>query len=301
MGTRDRISEMYRSPAYREAMLSAGQPDEDAFMVPGMGAQPVPPAKYNPANDNIESGWPMQDVPPPTGRYIGLTRAAAQSAKAAVDKELEPLRRSIETSTGKWAFHRPGDQNGCADDMVVANDNVPRKSWRTDLAVERLKELLHYDPVVGIFIRKSTTNHNGAAVGDIAGFVDKDGYVRIGIDGFGYPAHRLAWLYMTGTFPDGDVDHKNNIRTDNRFKNLRPASRSQNNMNQKRRSDNRTGFKGVGVHTGSGLFRARIKLPGVKARTIGYYKTAEEAHDGYPTFRVGTSPERTCSQIVLKG
>lgn len=62
---------------------AATQTDEDAFMVPGMGAQPVPPANYNPANDNEPSGWPMQDVPPPRGsdrgKYIGLMRALNQS------------------------------------------------------------------------------------------------------------------------------------------------------------------------------------------------------------------------------
>lgn len=169
---------------------------------------------------------------------------------------------------------------GPLENYVAANDNVPRSDWRTDLTADRLKELLHYDPVTGVFIRKMTTNNNGAMIGDLAGSVDKDGYLRIGIDGFGYPAHRLAWLYMTGSFPEGDVDHENGRRTDNRFKNLRAASRNQNNMNQKRRADNRTGFKGVGLHS-SGLYRARIKIPGKKARTIGYFKTPIEAHEAY--------------------
>jgi hypothetical protein len=68
-------------------------------------------------------------------------------------------------------------------------------------------------------------------VGSIAGSLHKDGYVYIGIDGRLYLAHRLAVLYVTGEWPEQEVDHKNGVRDDNRWRNLRDASSAQNRRN----------------------------------------------------------------------
>jgi hypothetical protein len=84
--------------------------------------------------------------------------------------------------------------------------------------------------------------------GDIAGFTHKQsGYYRIRINGKQYQAHRIAWLYINGNFPD-KIDHINHIKNDNRISNLRNASYVDNNRNATQRVDNTSGVTGVCWH-----------------------------------------------------
>jgi len=113
------------------------------------------------------------------------------------------------------------------------------------LTQERLKHLLHYNPdtVVFTWLSKPSRRINS---GSIAGRIKpKKGYVEIGISGRIYLAHRLAWLYIYGTWPKEQVDHINGIRNDNRIKNLRLATTSQNQWNKKMQKNNTSGIKGV--------------------------------------------------------
>ena len=70
----------------------------------------------------------------------------------------------------------------------------------------RLKELLHYDPFTGIFTWK-VTRTGSAKPGTVAGYIKNEGYICIKIDSRSYMAHRLAFLYMLGRWPKGDVLH----------------------------------------------------------------------------------------------
>lgn len=93
------------------------------------------------------------------------------------------------------------------------------------LTAERLRELLSYDPETGWFTWRVTRSSNGRAdAGSRAGALRSDGYRHVTVDQHKYKEHRLAWLYMTGKWPEADLDHKNNTRDDNRFSNLRAAS-----------------------------------------------------------------------------
>lgn len=144
------------------------------------------------------------------------------------------------------------------------------------VTLERLKSVLRYEPETGNFIRLIRTSNN-CAVGDIAGCVDKDtGYVRISIDGVLYHGHRLAWFYMTGEWPEIDVDHENRNTSDNRWSNLRNASRTLNNANRPKR---RAGLKGVTEHS-PGRWVAQIGRM-YKSGYIGIYDTEQEAHEAY--------------------
>jgi hypothetical protein len=97
----------------------------------------------------------------------------------------------------------------------------------TELTQERLKELLHYDPETGIFT--NLTQRGGhAKKGAVAGTKNSIGYVCIRIDYDQYRAHRLAWLYVYGEFPEKFIDHMNEIRDDNRIINLRLATHQEN-------------------------------------------------------------------------
>jgi HNH endonuclease len=139
---------------------------------------------------------------------------------------------------------------------------------------ERLKELLIYARKIGRFYWRKTCGPAGA--GTQAG-TNSEGYIRIGIDGRRYLAHRLAWLYVHGEHPAGKIDHHNGIRADNRIVNLRPPRGPENTWN--RQSRNPTGYKGV-YRTPSGKFRAGITWYGSKIH-IGTYNTAKEAARNY--------------------
>ncbi len=78
--------------------------------------------------------------------------------------------------------------------------------------------------------------------------------------------------------PDGlDVDHVSGNGLDNRRLNLRLATKTQNNHNQRIRKDNTSGYKGVYLDAKSGKWRARVKIDG-KQHNLGYHNTPEEAH-----------------------
>lgn len=107
---------------------------------------------------------------------------------------------------------------------------------------ERVKEVLHYDPDTGIFTWIKTRGR--ILKGSIAGTICPAGYLNIKLDRNLYRAHRLAFIYMTGSMPKL-VDHINRIKDDNRWCNLRPATWSQNNINKPLYSTNTSGCKGV--------------------------------------------------------
>jgi hypothetical protein len=146
------------------------------------------------------------------------------------------------------------------------------------LTAQRLRELLHYDPVTGIFHWRIAVARR-VKVGDIAGSVHRDGYRQIMIDGRRYYAHHLAWLYVHGEWPPSELDHINGVPDDNRIANLRLATPSQNQWNQGNRKNNTSGFKGVGWHRRR-RWRAQIGING-RYIHLGYFATPEEAHQTY--------------------
>ena len=143
------------------------------------------------------------------------------------------------------------------------------------LTQDRLKELLHYDPETGAFTWARSTS-NRAAPGTIAGSRSRGDYVRITIDRRRCLAHRLAFLYMTGEYPPGSVDHVNRDRQDNRWGNLRPASASENEANKGLRRDNSSGHRGVCWHKPLGKWVAGGRLAG-RAIHLGVFSNLAEA------------------------
>ena len=151
---------------------------------------------------------------------------------------------------------------------------------KADLTAERLREFLHYDPETGVFIwMKRPGQHNNICIGTVAGNISCSGYIRIGIRGRVWQAHRLAWLYINGSWPKGVIDHINGNKADNRAANLRDVTHQSNLENlRSARRDNRIGLLGVSPH-GSG-FRAQIMLNGANHH-IGTYPTPDLAHNAY--------------------
>lgn len=147
------------------------------------------------------------------------------------------------------------------------------------ISQEELKRRLNYDAETGVF---TWLNHNGGRIksGDIAGGIDGKGYAHIRINNKRPKAHRLAWLYMTGSFPYKQIDHINGIKTDNRFCNLRLATQSENKINTPLYKNNSSGFKGVYFHKASGKWNVQIRLNG-KNKNLGYFDSPEVASNIY--------------------
>lgn len=140
----------------------------------------------------------------------------------------------------------------------------------------RLRELLRYDQYTGEFVR--LVDRQRYRAGTIAGSFDARGYLCIGLDGKTYKSHRLAWLYMTGAWPEQEIDHIDGDRSNNRFDNLRPATHEQNARNQKLRADNIARLKGVRLN--GATWQARIRIAG-RTVSIGEFDSPEMAHGAY--------------------
>lgn len=144
------------------------------------------------------------------------------------------------------------------------------------LTADRLRAVLRYDADTGKFFYLVCHNQY-SAIGAEAGWVNpKTGYVRIKVDGHSFMAHRLAWLYVTGGWPKDRIDHKNLVRSDNWFDNLRPANDSQNKANGHPYKSSKSGVKGVRLHE-CGKYQARIALEGGRVKHLGLFDTEDQA------------------------
>jgi hypothetical protein len=152
------------------------------------------------------------------------------------------------------------------------------------LTLERLREVLEYDPDSGVWTWIACTGSGGVGgwkskPGKIAGSRDNNGYIVIRIDRAIYKAHRLAWLYMTGEWPRATIDHINMVPADNRWTNLREATYSQNNANRGARSDCKSGVKGV-TRSANG----RRWVAHAFNKHIGTFDTIEQARAAYEVY-----------------
>ena len=139
-----------------------------------------------------------------------------------------------------------------------------------------LKELFDYDQTSGKLVWKRPLSKR-IKKGDFAGSIHSRGYTHVGIFGKTYKAHRLIWLYMTGSWPTLDIDHIDGNRSNNAWKNLRQCTRDRNCQNQVAKNP-KSGFKGV-VQRGNS-FMVRIRTKG-KYHHVGSYPSAEEAAQAY--------------------
>lgn len=147
------------------------------------------------------------------------------------------------------------------------------------LTHQRLIELLTYRKKTGLFMWRIFRGGR-AKKGSIAGCRDKDGYVRVQVEGKNYLASRLAWFYVKGVWPSNQIDHEDLCEGNNSWANLREATHTQNRWNTPKRVHNTSGFKGVHRHTGTNKYYARIRVPG-KRIFLGSFSTPEAAHEAY--------------------
>jgi hypothetical protein len=149
------------------------------------------------------------------------------------------------------------------------------------LTAAQLRELFSYDPETGIFTRLKTTCWCAKA-GMEVGSDDMHGYKTVRIGKASYKIHRLAWLYVHGEWPKGDVDHLNGQRSDNRIANLRDVPRQTNLQNCRQAASHNlsTGVLGVYPTRSGKRFEAAISINNRKCR-IGVFDTVDEAHAAY--------------------
>lgn len=144
------------------------------------------------------------------------------------------------------------------------------------LTHQRLLQLLNYNPETGEFTWAIRVQYR--KIGHPVGGKRRDGYFQIQLDGEKFLQHRLAWFYVHGKMPDFEIDHEDRDPSNNRIKNLRIATKKQQNGNAKVRSDSVSGIRGVRLLYGK--WQARIKL-NEKRVTLGRYNSKEEAQDAY--------------------
>ncbi len=153
----------------------------------------------------------------------------------------------------------------------------------TELTQKQLKDAVDYDPLTGIFTRRTRTAHC-MSIGDVAGCPNGRGYLKFGVNGKSYYAHRLAWLFVYGQFPHGIIDHIDGNRANNRIDNLRDVSRTVNNQNQRRaQSRNKSsGLLGVSFNNRNKNYVARICANG-QQNHLGVFTDKNDAHQAYLT------------------
>lgn len=154
-----------------------------------------------------------------------------------------------------------------------------------------LNSLLHYDPESGSLTFKTRTPDmftgesagrspearcnvfNARHAGKIAGGLNH-GYMCLSFEGVTYKVHRLIWMMVYGTEPT-TIDHINRNKADNRLTNLRDVSPSENSLNRRKQSNNKSGVTGVSSSS-SGKWRASITVNCVPIH-IGTFPTKDEA------------------------
>ena len=168
----------------------------------------------------------------------------------------------------------------------------------------RLREVFSYDPASGVVNRTPEHPWYLRLIEQPTGYTDARGYRRVEFMNVDLKLHRLAWFFMTGAWPTHEIDHINGVKGDNRWTNLRQATRSENMQNQHRaRSDSSTGL--IGAYPRGKRFHGQCRTPDNPGGHLGSFATAEEAHAAYlkakasghiPTALAGTLREGTQSE-----
>jgi hypothetical protein len=141
----------------------------------------------------------------------------------------------------------------------------------------RVQTLLHYNPRTGIFTWR--IQRGCRLAGSRAGSMRREWRV-INIDGKSYPASSLAIVWMQKRWPQNIVDHRNNIHNDDRWSNLREATRRQNSYNCRVRGGKHSSLKGVSWHKLAGKYQAQIKV-NYRQIYLGLFSTERAAHLAY--------------------
>jgi len=146
---------------------------------------------------------------------------------------------------------------------------------------KRLKELLNYDPETGIF--NWLLNGKGRPFGKRAGTIvdqERRRHRIIMIDGNRHGSGRLAWLYMTGKWPENEIDHRDRDALNDSKSNLREATRQQNLQNRRKPKDCSSKYKGVYWEDSRKKWKAGIRINKV-LKFLGRFDKELDAHEAF--------------------
>ena len=144
------------------------------------------------------------------------------------------------------------------------------------LTQDILKQYVVYHPDTGWFT-STGVKYSNKKEGERVGTVHKTkGYRYLTLLGKTYREQRVAFLYMTGRWPEHQVDHINNVKNDNRWCNLRDVSAAVNCQNRRMYVTNKSGYKGVVWNKNTEKWQVLCRANG-KQHYVGLYENKEEA------------------------
>lgn len=152
----------------------------------------------------------------------------------------------------------------------------------------QLLELISYDPATGLFTLRKTTRIRsaGTVINKNKIRVQRSGrkvrVTTVHVSGLrATRAGRVAWFYMTGEWPAVEVDHQDNDGWNQKWDNIREASRSQNQANTRRYKSNSSGKKCV-FPSGRTARPWRAQIQKDKRRiSLGNFETKDDAYAAY--------------------
>ena len=161
---------------------------------------------------------------------------------------------------------------------------MSRKEAKT-FPIDELRLLVSYDPATGNFVWLKDLANNVKAGTPAFSKRSARGYPVASIQGKNYLAHRVAWALHFGEWPEGDIDHINGNRQDNRVDNLRVVSNAENCKNKRPRKTKKSGLP-FGVYAGrGGRFKAQICCSGKNVH-LGTFNTPEDAAAAYEKAKI---------------
>lgn len=154
-----------------------------------------------------------------------------------------------------------------------------------NITAERIREIVSYDPDTGVFVWR--VKRNKCPVGKRVGFPrNKGDYWKARIDYQVVYLHRVAWLYMTGTWPTLMIDHVDGDKGNNSWSNLREVTQKQNQENRTKQTKSKSGIRGVDWSAREKKFRARITHNRM-AIHLGWFHTLNEAINARDQAEIG--------------
>ena len=146
-----------------------------------------------------------------------------------------------------------------------------------DQIYRTVRDTFCYDPTSGLLVRVvNKSKYDRSATGHKVIRKSGKAYIQVKVGRKTYLAHRIIYLYVTGRFPEGEIDHRDGDGTNNRWDNLTVGTRRDNCLNVRRRADNRSGVTGVSFCKGKQKWQAYISSDAGRIH-LGFFEVLEDA------------------------
>lgn len=186
--------------------------------------------------------------------------------------------------TGEWPdgivvhVNRDNDDNRTENMRISTKEEAHAHTKAEPVDANNVHEIFIYEN--GKLLWRASLSGKSRVAGEIAGYMNDDGYIVVEVGGRAVGGHRIVWLMHKGKWPRGEIDHRNGVRHDNRIENLREVTRITNSENRRNAPiTSRSGLLGA-ESLPSGRFRSRIRSKGLLYE-LGIFDTAKEAHAAY--------------------